>query len=323
MNSYTILKAQLRQIGLHPCLDRLIAEFEQLQWRTGYTGQFAVMKNGVLTLSLWTGVHKVTRRKTERSTLFPVLSATKGLASMAMLRLHHLGYFDWNDQICQYWPDFGKNGKHCATVADALAHCVGLTHLTADWRHWSDRQYMTRLVEEARPEWVPGSQYGYHGGSWGVIVDELVRRWTGGETGEVLRTLAPEGVDLRYLGLPPERCGDVAQLDAVEPDEGYNSMSVLMSCQSSGGGVATAEELAVYYNILAHTGSLSINICWSRDEQTEATTPQNDVEHEQPMARPELRFSWGMGFMVPPSQDVYGWWRQASVLLGTPVHQGL
>lgn len=282
--------------------------------------QIAVVKDGVMILRLCAGVDVFANRPISHDTLFPILSATKGLASIALLHLNYLGFFDWQESVAHYWPRFGRLGKSGATVEHLLSHRLGIPHITAAWERWTDRAYMTSLVEDAIPLWEPGTRYGYHGGSWGIIVDELVRRWTGAETGDVLRELIPSATDNCYIGLPRARHADVARLAYLEkeqraetfpqgpigPDSDYNSADVLASCHSSGGGVATAEGMAHLYGLLAQQGRSRGRRLWSVEAQHLATRARNDPQTEQPAAREELAFAWGLGFMVSPSAEVYG-----------------
>ena len=315
---------ELRQLNLKPnFVDRIAKLAEDWQVGVQYGGmQLAIYKNGQLIVSLWCGRDNFTGHPIRQETLFPLLSATKGMASLAVLHLHHLGYFDWADPIRQHWPAFGIHGKDTATIEQLLSHQLGLPNVTADWRHWPDRSFMTGLIEQARPEWLPGSRYGYHGGSWGVVVDELVRRWTGEETGDVLREALAKPLDLDHchIGLIPERYPEVARLAFIEPeqrrvhpllapfgpDREHNSAALLATCQSSGGGVASAKDLASLYNLAACEGTWHGRAYWSPADQAAATQPRNDPLREEQAARPELSFAWGLGFMVSPSPTVYG-----------------
>lgn len=330
---------ELREVHFDPAvLPQIIAFVENEQRRIGTGGmQLAMFKNNRLVLSVWSGRDNFADQAIKRTTLFPLLSATKGLASLALLHLHHLGCFKWNDTISQYWPGFGAHGKGDATIEHLLSHRLGLPSLTAEWRHWPDRAYMTGLVERAIPEWRPGSRYGYHGGSWGIIVDELVRRWTGQETGEILReSLAvPRGIENCFIGLPRERYPDVARLAFIEPEQRrtnqwlspfgpdgeHNSPVLLASCQSSGGGVASAEDMARLYNLAAFEGTIGSQ-AWLASDQRAAARPRNDPHHDAPAARPELRFTWGLGFMVNPSSEVFGNISPEKQVLGHPGASG-
>ena len=331
----------LRERGLSPALIEALVEALadwQREMVQGGGMQLALFKDGELALSAWSGTDHFTGQAIGRETLFPLLSATKGLASLTLLHLHHLGYFDWRDRIIKSWPAFGAELKEEATVEHLLSHRVGLPDLTADWRHWPNRDYMCTLVERATPQWQPGARYGYHGGSWGLIVDELVRRWTGSETGEILRAALarPLGARHVYIGLPRERHREVARLAFIDPeqrskhpplapfgpDQEHNSSEVLASCQSSSSGVASAEDLARLYNLAAFDGSWGGHVYWDAAAQTEASRPRNDPLSEAPAARPEIRFAWGLGFMTSPSQDVFGTRPLGSRVVGHPGASG-
>lgn len=300
--------------------------------------QLAVRKSDRLVLSLWGGADPFRRIAITNNSLFPILSATKGIASLVLLHLHHRGYFRWDDRVAAHWPAFGKYGKGSATIGQVLSHRLGLPHLTADWRRWPDRDYMTQLVEDARPAWLPGTRYGYHGGSWGIVVDELVRRWTRSETGEVLRNsfASLDGVDNCYIGLPRRRYSDVARLLYLEPqqratapplgpigpDEEYNSYTILKSCQSSGGCVASAESLAALYSLIANEGTSNGRTFWTPEKQRLATIARNDPSTEHPAARPTASFAWGYGFMVHPSRHVFGSEPVSAYVAGHPGASG-
>lgn len=297
----------LREVGLHPEPVKDLARItSSLENRTGAGLQLAIFKDGRLALSLWLGRDVFTDRPIGRDSLLPLLSATKGLASLVVLHLHHQGFFEWSDPVAKYWPNFAQHGKEHATVSDVLSHRLGLASVTTDWRHWTDREVMRRLIEDARPEWVPGSRYGYHGGSWGVIVGELVHRWTGRDAGVLLRDLLPGSTGDCYMGLPAGRYEDFVRLPALGPDEGYNRADILATCQPSGGGVASAESLASVYNLLAFQGQRDHDTLWLPEAQEAATLPRSNPDKEIPAARPELRCAWGMGFMVHPTRTVFG-----------------
>lgn len=300
--------------------------------------QLSIAHHGSLVYSAWAGRDGFSGRPIGRTTLFPLLSATKGIAAIVLLYLHEQGYFAWSDSVSDHWPQYARNGKRGTTIEHVLSHRAGLPGVTTSWRFWPDRDRMVSLIENASPEWPPGTRFGYHGGSWGVIVDELVRRWTQCETGEILKQLlldADAGEDC-FLGLPRARYSDVARLLYVEheqragcsrfapigPNADYNSWHVLRSCQSSGGGVASADSLSRLYGLIANSGQKCDRIFWSADEQRDAGRPRNDPHFERPAARTTLNFAWGLGFMVSPSEDVYGTGPACAPIMGHPGASG-
>jgi hypothetical protein len=79
---------------------------------------------------------------------------------------------------------------------------------------------MARLIETSHVEWDPGTRYGYHGGSFGFIVDELCRRLAGRTAGQILHEIAVKlGHPDCYIGLPQPYMKRVAKLQFLEPDQ--------------------------------------------------------------------------------------------------------
>ena len=51
---------------------------------------------------------------------------TKSIAAICVLRLVDQGLIALDEPLAAYWPEFGANGKQCATVRDMLAHRAGV-----------------------------------------------------------------------------------------------------------------------------------------------------------------------------------------------------
>lgn len=60
---------------------------------------------------------------------------------------------------------------------------------------------------------------------------------------------------------------------------------------------------------------------WTDSDQAEAATARNTLD-DVPGARPELRFAWGLGFMVSPSPDVFGTTPSSAGVAGHPGASG-
>jgi CubicO group peptidase (beta-lactamase class C family) len=56
-------------------------------------------------------------------------SATKGIASLALARLHSQGLLDYDQRVAYYWPDFAQGGKENITVRQLLSHQAGVVLL--------------------------------------------------------------------------------------------------------------------------------------------------------------------------------------------------
>src|SRR5579859_1360680 len=215
--------------------------------------QFALYKEGELAIELALGFDPFTKANIDPDTLFCILSTTKALGAMVMLLLHDKGYFEWTDQIADYWPRFGQHGKSEATIEHLMSHSVGIPHLTAPWELWTNQRAMAELVENSEPLWRPGTQHEYHGGIYGTMLNELVLRWTGRSPGEILREniVEPSGFQHCYMGVNQAELRRLAKLTFLEsipvdrldgpvvskdfPPWGdntfYNSDLVLSTCQ--------------------------------------------------------------------------------------------
>lgn len=297
-------------------------------WHTqGDAGmQFVLYRWGELVLDAACGCDPFTENIINSDTLFCLLSTTKGLAAIVMLYLRMQEFFDWGDRIEMYWPAFGRGGKASATIEHLMSHRIGIPSVTAPWPKWTDREFMLALVENSEAQWKPGCHYGYHGGIFGIIVDELCRRWTGRSVGDVLseEIARPIGHSDCYIGLPADQLHRVARLQFLEkaqrslpdyagmehpplgPDAEYNNPEVLMSCQPSGGGVATARDLAGIFNLVAGEGCYKGKRFWTKEIQVEATRPRNLASVEKPATRSLDGGCWGLGFLVPPTPFVFG-----------------
>lgn len=182
----------------------------------------AVVLDGELVVDLWGGWADAARtRPWERDTIVVVHSVTKGMVSMCAHMLAARGLLDFDARVVEYWPEFGKAGKEPITVRQVISHQAGLPVIDAplppsaryDW------QVMTRALEEQPPIWEPGTKHGYHTGTWGHLVGEVIRRITGRSPGTVLREelCGPWGLDF-HLGFGPELDPRVA--DLVPPSPG-------------------------------------------------------------------------------------------------------
>ncbi|BCU79407.1 serine hydrolase domain-containing protein [Luteolibacter sp. LG18] len=158
-------------------------------------------------------------------TLVPVYSATKGPTSATLLmalETHGLGP---ETLVREVWPEFPVAE---ATFAHLLSHQCGLAALDRRASVW-DHAEVVAAVEAQTPAWRPGEGQGYHPRTFGVLVDEPVRRLTGKTLGAFFREAigAPLGLDF-WIGLPESEQGRVATLypgkaDKSDLEEGFYS----------------------------------------------------------------------------------------------------
>ena len=117
------------------------------------------------------------------------------------------GYFDWNDLVTKYWPEFGKHGKDHITIADVMRHEAGLSDffVEPDLAQCNTKgikdNYLGKLIEDMKPYWKTERKFnnpkevrerGYHGITRDAIANEIFRRVTGKTMGEFLKEEFPD-----------------------------------------------------------------------------------------------------------------------------------
>ena len=221
----------------------------------------------------------------------PVLfwSATKGLSAACTLHCCAQHGVPISTPVAEVWPEFAAAGKDQHTIADVLSHQAGLPVLTPAVPVL-DHGAVVRALAEEPPHWVRGSGHGYHPRTFGFLVDEIVRRMSGGTTLRDYwrRVFAePLGLDL-WIGMDAARVDDVAPVyparatlpkgdpfyaafistgsftaRAFGSPRGLHSVASLNTAEArtsslpAFGGIGTASSLAKFYAMLAGGGTLA------------------------------------------------------------------
>ncbi|MFH8975815.1 serine hydrolase domain-containing protein [Streptomyces sp. NPDC017890] len=210
--------------GFEPVRDAFARNFAALGDRGAAV---AVYRDGRKVVDLWGGTRDIDGTEPwRRGTAQVVRSATKGVAAAVPLLLHQRGELDLDAPVGAYWPQFKAHGKERVLVRHVLGHRAGLPVLD---RPLTPEQALDPLrgpeaVAAQAPVWEPGTDHGYHALTYGWLLDELVRRATGGRgTGEWIadEIARPLGLDL-WLGLPAAqeaagRAGRVGRVEGPEP----------------------------------------------------------------------------------------------------------
>lgn len=148
------------------------------------------------------------------TTLCPVYSTTKPIASLVIAMLVERGKLDYDARVADYWPEFAASGKGAYTLAEALSHQAGVPGFinAIDPDLWLDPPALSAELAKIPPLWGRGEGSGYHPLTWGYIAGELVRRVSQRSLGTILRedVCQPLGIDF-WIGLPESEHGRVAQ----------------------------------------------------------------------------------------------------------------
>jgi CubicO group peptidase (beta-lactamase class C family) len=204
--------------SVHPDFARAAEVFAGQLPSSGSGGAaLCIYHRGEKVVDVWGGTRDGSGRPWKQDTLALSYSTSKGITSTLLHICVDRGLLDYDDPVCEYWPQFAAGGKDEITVRQVLCHEAGLY----DVRGMVDRaermldwQYMTEALADAVPRHEPGRAHGYHGFTYGWLVGELIQRVTGKPFGEVLASelVKPLGLDGCYVGLPTDQMKRRARL---------------------------------------------------------------------------------------------------------------
>src|SRR5262245_53858835 len=235
-------------------------------------------------------------REWQRDTIVNAYSATKGMTATCAHRLVDRGLLDVDEPVATYWPEFAQAGKDRIPVRMLLSHQAGLVIPTVPVppdQRW-DWGTVTAALAQTAPAWEPGTRSEYHGGSFGYLVGEVVRRidgrslaqFFGEEIGE------PLGADF-MMGFGPEhdhRCAEmIGPDDLIGPS---NSREWRAAADGSATGLGPADSPARVYAALARGGELD-GVPVLRPETIEAAV------QEQPLLQADgTAGDFGLGYQL-------------------------
>jgi CubicO group peptidase (beta-lactamase class C family) len=253
--------------------------------------------DGRKVVDLWGGWADAARtREWQRDTIACTYSATKLMTATCAHRLVDRGLLDLDEPVATYWPEFAQAGKKDITVRMVLSHQAGLPWVTVPYprERFLDWATLTDALARSSPVWEPGTRSEYHGGTFGYLVGEVVKRIDGRSLGTFFREeiAAPLGVDF-MIEFGPEhdaRCAEmVGSADMVG---GANTRRWRAAGDGSATGHGSAESLARVCAALARRGELD-GVPVLRAETIEAAA------QEQPLLRAEgTPGDFGLGYQL-------------------------
>jgi len=138
-----------------------------------------VYHKGKKIVDLWGGYRdKKSKDPWKEDTMVLVFSTTKGISGLAVALAHTRGYFEYDEKVSKYWPEFAQKGKENITVRQLLSHQAGLCAIDEpmDLDTLGDVEKMGKIIAEQAPLWEPGKMHGYHGITLGWYESELIRK---------------------------------------------------------------------------------------------------------------------------------------------------
>ncbi len=194
------------------------------------------------------------------TTRFCVFSVTKPIVASVVWQLLGEGRLRTEDRVADHVPEFAEHGKAAVTVEQVLLHTSGFPNAPMPAAVGADRERRVERMASWHLEWEPGSRFEYHAGSAHWVLVELVSRLTGLDFRDALeeRVCRPLGLP-RLLGLAKEQQDGIAPLQAVgaalrreqeDPLLAYDQPEVVSAGVPGGGAIATAADIARFYQAL-------------------------------------------------------------------------
>jgi len=223
------------------------------------------------------------------ATQFTIFSCTKALIAAVVWQLLAENRLTADTRAIELIPGFGSKGstpKWMAqvTLSQLLVHTAGFPAAPLGPPDWDTRQGRLDVFAQWHASFEPGTHHEYHPTAAHWVVAEMIETVEGADYRDVLRrrVIEPLGLSGIGLGVPEGEQGEVAELQlvgewpssaelgalfgtdafAIEDLEmgdltpalllGLNNPKVRSLGIPSGGGVATAASLAMFYQALLH-----------------------------------------------------------------------
>ena len=272
------------------------------------SAQVAVARRGKLAglRTFGKAVQGGTERPATDETLFTIYSSTKVIVAVAIWQLLEEGQLNLDERVADIIPEFGTNGKEVVTIEQVLLHTAGFPRAPLGPKIWADRAKRLEAFASWRLMWEPDSKFEYHATSAQWVLVEIIQRRTGSDYRDVLRerVTGPMGLAELFVGLPPElndRVADIVYMgDPVEPPGGYgevnpqttlhfNERANRMVGVPGAGGIASAAEMAMFYQPLVNEGVTSDGTRILKQETIEFATKVRTAGYVDLMGTPVLR----------------------------------
>ncbi|MEX0875328.1 MAG: serine hydrolase domain-containing protein [Actinomycetota bacterium] len=213
------------------------------------------------------------------ATRFVIFSATKAWVASTVWMFLQEGSLKLDQRVAEMVPEFGTNGKDVITLEQVMLHTSGFPRQLLNPLKWDDKEARYRAFDRWELDWEPGTAFEYHATSAHWVLAELLERVTGRDFRDVVRErlVEPLGLPSFVLGGDGAKDAEVAQVrqvgEPMTPDEleamiGIRELpitEVTPEATSSisrmparevgipgGGGLATAADIALFYQELIH-----------------------------------------------------------------------
>jgi CubicO group peptidase (beta-lactamase class C family) len=310
-------------------LEKIVAQFNRQQ-RTGAFpgGQLAVRRRGKLVLNHAVGIARgfrpkeaITPVQAHPQTPFPVLSAGKPLAAVAIALLEDRGRLDLSAPIVEIFPEFSRHNKESITTLDVLTHRSGILmpEFIKKPDLWGNRGAVQQALIETIPTYPRGT-LAYHPYEYGWILDEIVHRVDGRSLPDLFaeEIAAPLQLPSLQFGLAshdPNSTGFtywlgkdkviVAGVNVADDFESQNSEQHLNARNPATSLICDAASLAAFYEFILRGGTTPSGQRLISDGTLRRYTSRHVVAWDRSL---RTVMAIGRGFVLGmPFFSSYGW----------------
>ncbi|MDG2028634.1 MAG: serine hydrolase [Acidimicrobiales bacterium] len=205
-------------------------------------------------------------------------SAIKPTVSLTVMELAAEGLLDLDAPVSSVLDSFSTNGKQAITLSQVLLHAGGFPHAPIGPEEFVDRDARLGRYASWRTTWEPGTAFEYHASAAHWVLADCITEVTGRHHADVIteRVMAPAGCS-RWLAIPEDEQGNIADvvsvgdppdLEAMASRFGIETMPVTEVTDDAllrfnvaevravghpgGGGIASAAEMALWYQAVMH-----------------------------------------------------------------------
>ncbi|GJT42800.1 beta-lactamase domain-containing protein 2-like protein [Tanacetum coccineum] len=172
----------------------------------------AKLRDGQVIIDTAAGVlGKDDPRPIQHDSLFPLFSVTKGVTAGMVHWLADKGKLKLDENVANFWPEFGRNGKEQIKVNHILNHTSGLHNALAgiseeDPTLFCDFDECIKRIAMVSPETKPGCEQFYHYLSIGSLCGGMIEHASGKKFQDVLEEAFIRPLNIEgelYIGIPP------------------------------------------------------------------------------------------------------------------------
>ncbi|MBA4601913.1 serine hydrolase [Thermoactinomyces sp. AMNI-1] len=138
------------------------------------------------------------------NTIFDLASISKIFTAVAVMKLYEQGYFQLDDPVSKYIPEFAENGKQVVTIRQLLTHTSGFCSGIPLYKMGTDRQQRLQIALRYPLENPPGTTYNYSDLNM-VTLGVLVERLSGKRLDQFVRQEITEPLQMHDTFYNPPR----------------------------------------------------------------------------------------------------------------------